>query len=225
VPGRRIVLGRCCVRLHRDAGDALHPSVEANDVSGALESRCGRGLVSNLNVDAEIIRRMIPEARDARLYRVGSPNYRRQRLISDLDQLGRVPGLIDGLGHDHGDGFADKAGPIVRHRVIEGRDRAEASKPCGNIRGPHQSSTVRDRREPVGDIVLAYEHCEHTWRRERYCLVDGCDVRMSVRRAHNHGMRQLRQTDVVGEAASAGEETKILLAPHRLTNAVRHVAR
>jgi hypothetical protein len=31
--------------------------------------------------------------------------------------------------------------------------------------------------------------------------------------------------DVIGKAASAGEETKILLAPHRLTNAVRDVAR
>jgi hypothetical protein len=31
--------------------------------------------------------------------------------------------------------------------------------------------------------------------------------------------------DIVGEAAPAGEETKILLAPHRLTDTVRHGAR
>src|SRR3984893_11978935 len=31
--------------------------------------------------------------------------------------------------------------------------------------------------------------------------------------------------DIVGKAASAGEQTKILFAPHRLTNAVRDVAR
>jgi hypothetical protein len=30
---------------------------------------------------------------------------------------------------------------------------------------------------------------------------------------------------VVGEAAPAGEETKVLFAPHRLTNTVRDVAR
>ena len=47
---------------------------------------------------------------------------------------------------------------------------------------------------------------------------------MSVRRAHDHGMRQLRQADIVGKAASAGEETEIFLAPHRLTNTVRHGA-
>jgi hypothetical protein len=44
-------------------------------------------------------------------------------------------------------------------------------------------------------------------------------------RAHNHGMRQLGQADIVGEAASAGQETKILLAPNRLTDTVRHGAR
>jgi hypothetical protein len=44
-------------------------------------------------------------------------------------------------------------------------------------------------------------------------------------RAHDHGMRQLWQMDIVGEAASAGQETKILLAPNRLTNAVRHGTR
>jgi hypothetical protein len=38
-------------------------------------------------------------------------------------------------------------------------------------------------------------------------------------------MRQLWQMDIVGEAASAGQETKILLAPNRLTNAVRHGTR
>jgi hypothetical protein len=58
MPGRCIVLGRCGARLHRDACDALHPRVEPNDVSGAPESHCGRGLVSNLDVDAEIIGRI-----------------------------------------------------------------------------------------------------------------------------------------------------------------------
>ena len=48
---------------------------------------------------------------------------------------------------------------------------------------------------------------------------------MGVRRAHHHRMRQLRQNDVVGKAAPAGQQAKILLAPHRLTDAVAHTAR
>jgi hypothetical protein len=37
-------------------------------------------------------------------------------------------------------------------------------------------------------------------------------------------MHQPQQMDIVDEAASAAQETKILLAPHRLTNTVRHGA-
>jgi len=63
----RVVLRRCGARLHRDAGDALNPGVEANDVSGAPESLSGRDLVSNLDVDAEIICRII--------HRRGAPGF------------------------------------------------------------------------------------------------------------------------------------------------------
>jgi hypothetical protein len=172
MPSRRIVLGRRRARLHRDTGDTLHPSVEANNVSGALESRCGRRLVSNLDVDAEIIRRIVPQARGARLHCVGSSNHRRQRFIGDLKQLCRILGLIDGLGHDHSDGLADKAGSIGGHRVVSGCDWLEASNPHGHIGSAHEPCTVRDRREPVGDIIPAGEHGEHARRRERCCLFD-----------------------------------------------------
>ena len=47
---------------------------------------------------------------------------------------------------------------------------------------------------------------------------------MGMGRAHDHGMRHLRQADIVGKAASAGEKTKIFLAPHRLPNTIRHGA-
>ena len=113
----------------------------------------GRRLVPNLDIDAEIIRRIIPQARGVRLHRVGSPNYRGQRLIGDLEQLGCVLGLIDGLGDDHSDRLADKTGLIGRHRVVLRRDRLEASNPHGHIGSAHKACTVRDRREPVGDIV------------------------------------------------------------------------
>jgi hypothetical protein len=38
-------------------------------------------------------------------------------------------------------------------------------------------------------------------------------------------MCEHREPDIVGKAASAGEKTKVLFAPHRLTDAVRDVAR
>jgi hypothetical protein len=84
---------------------------------------------------------------------------------------------------------------------------------------------MRDRREPIGDIVAAGEHGENTRRRKGCCFVDGSNVCMSMGRAHNYGVRQSGQLHIVGEAALAGQETEILLAPHRLTDAVRHGAR
>ena len=57
-------------------------------MGGSPESLYGPRLVSNLDVDAEIICRIIPQARGARLHRVGRLNHRRQWLISDLEQFG-----------------------------------------------------------------------------------------------------------------------------------------
>jgi len=84
------------------------PRIEPYDMGSTLECRCGRCLVSNLNVDAEIIRPIVPQARCTRLYSVGSPNHRWQRLIGDLKLLSRILGLTDGLGHDESDRLADK---------------------------------------------------------------------------------------------------------------------
>jgi hypothetical protein len=84
---------------------------------------------------------------------------------------------------------------------------------------------MRDRREPIGDVVAASEHGEHTRRRKRCCFVDGSNVCMSMGRAHNYGVRQSGQLDIVGEAALAGQEMRILFAPHRLTDTVRDGAR
>jgi hypothetical protein len=167
MPGRRIVFSRCSAGLHRDTGDALHPSVEPNDVGGAPESLCRRRLVPNLDVNAEIIRRIVPQARGARLYSLRSPNYRRQRLIGDLEQLGGILGLIDGLGDDHCDRLADKTGLIGRYRVVLRRDRLEASNPHRHVGSAHEACTVRDRREPVGDVVVAGKHREHARRGKR----------------------------------------------------------
>jgi len=106
-------------------------------------------------------------------YRVGSPNHRWQRLIADLKLLSRILRLIDGLGHDESDRLADKPSLIGRHRVVAGRNRPGASNPRGHIRRPHEPCAMRYRREPIGDIVGAREHGEHTHRRERCRLVDG----------------------------------------------------
>ena len=79
--GCGVVFGDIGARLHRHAGDALDPGVEPHDMRGARESGGGRGLVAELDVDAEIARRAVPQKRRVRLQRVGGARDRRQRLI------------------------------------------------------------------------------------------------------------------------------------------------
>ena len=73
LPARLVVFGRRGARLHRDAGDALHPGVEPHDMGRAAERIGGRGLVADLDIDAEIVRRPIPQLRRRR----ASPRPRR----------------------------------------------------------------------------------------------------------------------------------------------------
>ena len=160
---------------------------------GAAERGGGRGLVADLDIDAEIAGRLVPQPRRAGLQRVGGARHRRQRLVGDVDQLGGVLRLRDRLGDDHGDGLADKARLVGRHRVVGGRDRREAAQPHHHVGRAHQPGIVRDRAEPVGDVVGAGKDREHAGRRERRLLVDRDDARMGVRRAHDHRVRQARQ--------------------------------
>jgi hypothetical protein len=100
------------------------------------EARRGANLTRYLN--AEVIRRIFPQARRARLNCIGSPDHRRQRRISDLKLLGRILCLIDGLGREDGDRLADKADPIRGHGVIASRDRPGASNPRSHIGRTHE---------------------------------------------------------------------------------------
>jgi hypothetical protein len=59
-PARRIVIGGDRARLHRYASNALRPGIEPDDMLGAREGRRGRRHVADLDVDADIIRRLVP---------------------------------------------------------------------------------------------------------------------------------------------------------------------
>ena len=68
-------------RLERDAGHALHPGIETHDVGGTCEGGgCSCG-VPCLDIDAQVVGRLIPQCRRARLDRVDRAADRRQRLV------------------------------------------------------------------------------------------------------------------------------------------------
>ena len=82
-------------------------------------SRFGGGLVADLPVESEVVRRR--PARPATpplsiaVRQVGDGG---QNIVVDLDRLGGVAGLLDGVGDDEGDGIADVAhGAVGQHRM------------------------------------------------------------------------------------------------------------
>ena len=94
-PGRRIECAERGARLHRHAGDALHPGFEARDMRGARKGGLGRRGVAELGVEADIGACVSSHsaARPGRAAatRVGHGG---QRARSRLDVLGAVLGRV-----------------------------------------------------------------------------------------------------------------------------------
>ena len=63
---------------------------------------------------------------------------------------------------------------------------------------PHHAALDHHRRE-----VVEREHRVHAGQRQRRVLVDAADQRVRMRAAHERGMPDARQRDVVDEAAAA----------------------
>ena len=66
------------------------------------------GGVPCLDIDAQVVGRLIPQYRRARLNRVDRAADRRQRLVVDVDPFGHIFGRGDQFGHDHRYAFADE---------------------------------------------------------------------------------------------------------------------
>jgi hypothetical protein len=192
---------------------------------GTSECIGGGFLVADLDVDADIVRRLVPQGRGAGGDRIGGAHHHRQRLVGNIDQFGGILRRSDRLGDDECHRLADKACPVGRQRVMAGSDRRGTAQPRLDVGRRREPGIVRDRAEPGGKVVGAGQHSEHSRCGERRRLVHRDDAGMGIGRAHEAGLRLARQCDVVAEAAPAGQQAKILLAPHRLADAVRHSTR
>jgi hypothetical protein len=76
-PARGVILGSGAASLDGDAGDALYPGVEPHDVRRTRESIGAGGLVADLDIDAEVIWRIVPQVWRLGLYRLGGARHRR----------------------------------------------------------------------------------------------------------------------------------------------------
>jgi hypothetical protein len=84
----------------------------------AREGSVGRGLIAFEMHEADIVGAVVKHERRAGRHRVSSRDDGRQFLVVDLDQFGRIGGLVIGLRHHEGDAVADPAHAILHQRRI-----------------------------------------------------------------------------------------------------------
>ena len=115
--GGAVVLADRRARLDRVGHQAVVDQVDLGDVGRPGEGLVGRRLVAELPVVDRVAGRLLVDLRLALIARMRGRDAGRQHLVVDLDQLGRVLGLMVGLGDHHGDVIADVA------RLALGQDR------------------------------------------------------------------------------------------------------
>ena len=113
--------------------------------AGAGEGGIGLRLVADLAIDRDIVAAVVPHRSRARLHRIGGAHDRRQRLVIDLDQLGRVLRLIERLGDHHRHRLADKVHRLVGHRQMPRDDR-----PCNRASASDRRRAGRYKRRHAG---------------------------------------------------------------------------
>ena len=109
-------------RLDRVGGDAGVVELERDHVLGVGKRGVGRVLVAHHQRERDVVRRLVPHRRRARLHRILDGDDRRQRLVVDLDQFGGIARLRQRFGDHEGDAVADRA------HLVGGKDRQQRAE-------------------------------------------------------------------------------------------------
>ena len=180
-------------------------------MGGPIERIGGLRLVADVPAEGDIAGRLGPNRRCAGRRRPGGIDDRRERFVVDDDQLGGVLRRGQRRGDDNGDGLADVAHPTA------GEQRAR--------RQHHQTAVAIVDRCETGQTaetgrldVRADIDGKHAGRGGGRVGIDHHKLCMGVGRAQKIRVDLTRQVDVVGVLALAGEQSRVLLAPHRLTD-------
>jgi hypothetical protein len=167
-----------------------------------------RGLVADRPLVAAVVRRDVVQGRRGR--GVARVHHGRQHFVVDFHRFGGIARLLERVGHDHGDVVADVAHPALRqHRVrrlLHGRAVGAGDEPAAG--------------QPV-DLarqVLPGEDPGDPGHRLGLRRIDAAQVGVGVLGTHEDGVALVRQVDVVGVLAAAGQEAVVLLAADGLAD-------
>ena len=148
----RMVDADAAARLHARSGNAVDHQAMLDDMGGLDKGSIGSGLVAEKLHEADVVRAIVEDERRAGCRSVGRRDDGRQRLVIDLDQLGRIHRLVHGLGNHKRHIVADPAHAVLDqcriarlvHRAAVAaleppRDRQVAEARCLPIRtGEHR---------------------------------------------------------------------------------------
>ncbi len=142
-------IGQRAARLHGHRHDAVVHQVDRDDLRRLGEGFVRRAGLAILPVQAEIAAALRPYQGRVGVEQLRGIGDRRQLVVVDHDQFGRVARLELGLGDHHGDQVADAAHAFDGQRM------------AGRLEGLLAGALVlelevgRDRRDLVGEQVLA----------------------------------------------------------------------
>ena len=172
-----------------------------------------------MRIDQHVAGHFIPDRRRARLHAVFGMQHERQFLVDNRDRLGGIERLHFRIRHHHGDGFADVARLVGGQQQMRAdEDFAAAGRGELHVVARLRQRIVADGAEAVGGAIGAGEDAEHAGHVQRRRLVDGDDACVRVRRAHHRRVGLIGKTEIVGEAALAGDEPRVFVARHGLAD-------
>ena len=188
--------------------DSADDVAALNDVRSPGEGRFGRGFVAGLEQVRYVVRALVPH-RNLALGRFGGVGDRGQRLVIDVDQLGGILCLRQGLGHDKCDRLADVAHSALREAKMSASEHRRSVRPFALERHAHDAELGLD------EVVAS--HAQRNARRGLSCRqLEFANAGMGVRRAQHVGVRLTEQVVIALEPAVAAEEALILETPHWL---------
>ena len=199
--GDAVEVGHATASLDRSDVDARDVHVLLHHHVRLREGLVRRGAVAGFPVEDAVVLLVLlvgPQDRRSREQGLERIDDDRQRVVIDLDRLDAV-GCRVPIGRDHGGHFLR-----LVHYLLGGQ---------------HHLGVRHEGRHPVQVVLgqgLAGDHRQHSGDLQRLVGVDGLDLRVRERAAHDVHVQHAGELDVVDVVAPAADEARILLALHRV---------
>ena len=218
-PVRRVVASESGTRLHRVHAHPGDRKANAGDVRRPHYGGLHGLRVSEPDSVADVVGTVLPDRRRSLGQRLLGGGHHGQRLVLDLDEIGRIARPGGSVGHHERHAVADERDLPGLKRETSGLEYRRAVR-TGERRGATRQTG--QGTEAVRFDIRAGEDRSHAGRRQGLHDFDARDSRMRMRRTNHAAVELIRQVDVVGEATPAAQQAMVLDPRHGLSNSEFH---